>query len=420
MGKKNRTNLGLTRVEAPTMQEAIEKVRSQLGGDALIVSTRTFRRGGLLGVGSQKMVEVYATDTRARIQNIQRERSSRARPSPSVDEPVHEKDALRPIGLRLDATPLPRERAVDAVKESLPLPSREARIEEIQNAIGQVREEIRELVERTGKNVVFENAFLSDCYELLISRDVDERLAERIVREIARTNVPSGVPDPVRVRSFVRAQLTSLLRSCPPLDDRKIPRVIVLVGPTGVGKTTTIAKLAARAKINEQQRVGLVTLDTFRIAAVDQLEKYAQIIGLPLKVAKDAGALRGALGAFAAQKFDLVFVDSAGRSPRDELKMAELRDFLAELPDAEIHLVVSTTTHAKTIENVANRFSGIGFHMLILTKLDETVSFGSLANALINIGRPVSFVTDGQNVPDDIMTGDPERLADLVLKTNAL
>jgi len=218
----------------------------------------------------------------------------------------------------------------------------------------------------------------------------------------------------------VRAQLTRLFVAPPPLDETKTPRIIMLVGPTGVGKTTTIAKLAARAKLNDRQSVGLITLDTFRIAAVDQLEKYAQIIGLPLKVATHADELRDAVEEFEAQNMDLIFVDSAGRSPRDEVKMAELREFLAVLPDAEVHLVASTTTQSRTIESTANRFGSLGFHMLILTKVDETVSFGSLISTLIAIGRPVSFVTDGQNVPDDLMPCDPERLSDLVLKTNAI
>jgi flagellar biosynthesis protein FlhF len=195
---------------------------------------------------------------------------------------------------------------------------------------------------------------------------------------------------------------------------------MVLVGPTGVGKTTTIAKLAARAKINERRRVGLITLDTFRIAAVDQLEKYAEIINLPLSVATEPRELAAAVAELRARQMDLVLIDSAGRSQRDELKMAELREFLAVLPEAEVHLVLSTTTHGKTLLSVANRFAGIGIHSLILTKVDETISFGALVNALIAIGRPISFVTDGQNVPDDIVASDPERLADLVLKANVL
>ena len=390
------------------MGEAIEKVRASLGRDALIVSTRTFRRGGVLGVGSQKMVEVFATDTRARIENVQRERSNRTRVGEVESSAVGKSDSVVAVAEGSGERP------------SGAAHTREENIEEIQRAIGQVRQEIRDLMSRSGSGVIFDQPFLADCHELLLAREVDARLAERIVKQISRLNVPNGLPDPVRVRAMVRSQLMGLFVPSPPLDQRRKPRIIILVGPTGVGKTTTIAKLAARAKINEQQKVGLVTLDTYRIAAVDQLDKYAHIIGLPMRVAKDPGELKGAVEGFRTQGVDLVFIDSAGRSQRDELKMAELREFLSVLPEAEVHLVVSATTHAKTIESIANRFADIDFHMLILTKLDETVAFGALVGALTSIGRPVSFVTDGQNVPDDIMPGEPERLSDLVLKTNAL
>jgi flagellar biosynthesis protein FlhF len=193
--------------------------------------------------------------------------------------------------------------------------------------------------------------------------------------------------------------------------------VVVLVGPTGVGKTTTIAKLAARAKLAEGRRIGLVTLDTFRIAAVDQLQKYAGIIGLPLAVAADPVELQAAVKSLARDGAEVVFVDSAGRSQRDELKMAELREFLGALPGAEVHLVLSTTTHPKTVRSVAERFTAAGYRRVILTKLDEAASFGALLEPLLGIGKPVSYITDGQNVPDDIMASDPERLVELVLRT---
>jgi len=383
----NRTrSFRLTRVEAPTMQEALQKVRAQLGSEAMIVSSRSFRRGGVLGVGAQEVVEVYAADTRSRIENIRRENSSRAKPMDLSSTVAPDSSVQRP----------PLSEAV-LVEQSPP------------GSQG-----------RHGTTPRFTNAFLRECHDLLISREIDPRVADLVVEEVSHLRLPAGYPDPSRVRAVLRSQLTKLFLSSPPLDDQKRPRVIILVGPTGVGKTTTIAKLAARAKIHERQRVGLITLDTFRIAAVDQLEKYAEIIGLPLVIATSPQELRMAVEDFRAKAVDVVFVDTAGRSHRDELKMAEIREFLAVLPDAEVHLVLSTTTHGKTILSVANRFSGMGFHRVILTKVDETISFGSLVSALISIGRPVSFVTDGQNVPDDIVASDPERLADLVLKVNAL
>jgi flagellar biosynthesis protein FlhF len=372
----------------------------------MIVSTRTFRRGGVLGVGGQEVVEVYAADTRSRIENIRRETSSRSRSTGAVAaETAGEPVAAPGRGGHASAP------AVAAGGGSQPAFS---------EALSQIRQEIQDLMSRAGEPARYPQPFLRECFDLLTSREVDAHVADLLVQDIASLRLPAGYPDPARVRALVRAQLVKLFPANPPLDDGKRQRIIVLVGPTGVGKTTTIAKLAARAKINDRRRVGLITLDTFRIAAVDQLEKYAEIIGLPLIVATTPRELAAAVDDFAARDTDVIFVDSAGRSHRDELKMAELREFLAVVPGAEVHLVLSTTTHGKTILSVASRFAGIGFHKVILTKVDETISFGSLVNALVSIGKPVSFMTDGQNVPDDIVASDPERLADLVLKTNAL
>ncbi len=389
----------LTRVEAPTMDEALEKVRTMLGSDAMIVKTRTFRRGGVLGFGGREVVEVFAADTRSRIENVKRENLNRTRKIvPSRAETMN---GSAPV-----ETP-----ATEASEDQS-----SASYEEFANALSQIRQEIREFVSRTGGLQKYDHPFLSECYELLISKEVDPQIADRLSQHIATLKIPEGFPEPARVRSVVHSQLTQLFLPSPPLNKKIKPRLIALVGPTGVGKTTTIAKLAARAKINERMRVGLVTLDTFRIAAIDQLEKYAEIIGLPMAVAAQPQELSDVIDEFREREVDLVFIDSAGRSHRDELKMAELRGFLSVLPDVETHLVLSTTTHGSTLENIANRFMGIDFDAVILTKVDETVSFGALVKALFTIGRPVSFITDGQNVPDDIMPGDPERLADLVLK----
>ena len=362
-------------------------------------------------------------DTRSRIENIKRENSYRSR----IPEPVA--SAGKATGRKRVPTPSPThpsptepasKKAPSSAAPHSKTPSQGPDdYQTFTKTMGQIGRDLQDLLARE-KSPRHPHPFLRECYETLISREVDPRVADLIVGEIANLRLPRGYPDPSRARAVVGSQLMKLFVPNPPLDEGNQSRTIVLVGPTGVGKTTTIAKLAARAKINEKRRVGLITLDTFRIAAVDQLEKYAEIIGLPLLVATNPRELEEAVEEFRAKKTDIVFIDSAGRSPRDELKMTELREFLAVLPDAEVHLVLSTTTHGKTILSTANRFSGIGFHKVILTKVDETISFGSLVNALVSIGRPVSFVTDGQNVPDDIVTSDPERLADLVLKANAV
>ncbi len=410
----------LTRIEAPTMDEALDKVRDMFGSDAMIVSSRTFRRGGVLGFGGREVVEVFAADTRSRIENVERERSNRVRPEDSSPAAVLSRSPKPGSGGEsANGGTGKASGGAEAENGAASAGGKGPAFEEFASALGQIRAEIRQFVSRTGGVHHYNHPFLAECYDLLVTCEVDAQVADRIVQLISHLNIPDGFPDPSRVRSVVQAQLAKLFVPPAAADATKKPQLISLIGPTGVGKTTTIAKLAARAKINEGLSVGLVTLDTFRIAAIDQLEKYAEIIGLPMAVATQPQELVEVIDEFRERGVDLVFVDSAGRSHRDEMKMAELRAFLSVLPDVEVHLVLSTTTHGSTLENVASRFAGIGFDRLILTKVDESVSFGALVKTLLAIGRPVSFVTDGQNVPDDILPGDPNRLASLVLKTKA-
>ena len=380
-------NKQIARIEASTMNEALEKIRTVFGDEGMIVGTRTFRRRGMLGMGGRERVEVYVADTRSRIENVRRASKKRGRDGDSG-------------GLLVGTKKDPNF--------------------ELVGTLSQLRDDIKDLLGRTPERDGFSHPFLQECYDLLVAREVDRRVADGLVREISNLRIPTGYPTPARVQAVVRAQLSKLFFENPPVDPDVRPRVIFLVGPTGVGKTTTIAKLAARAKINEARKVGLITLDTFRIAAVDQLQKYAEIIGVPLQVVSDPAELEAAVAKSREQGLDLVFVDSAGRSHRDELKMAELKEFLSVINGAEVHLVVSCTSHTRTMESVAERFGTIDYDRVILTKVDESVSMGSLISPLLRIGKPVSYVTDGQNVPDDIMVGDPERLTDLVLKTQTL
>ena len=380
----------LSRVEASSMHEALTKIRATLGEDAQIVGTRTFRKGGVLGVCSQQMVEVYVADTRG-----------------EKKVPLTGTDTLAAKREKIAALAKGR---IGNSESSSP-----TQVAELAKMLGSLRAEIQELATQQNKDGL-DHPFLRESFELLTSFDVDPGLAEKIVWDLKQKPLPIESSDPQRVRTVLRGQLRKLFLPRVPTAVPQENKVVVLIGPTGVGKTTTVAKLAARAKINDRKNVGLVTLDTFRIAAVDQLSKYAKIIGVPLDVVSDPFELKSSVKRFIDEGADVVLVDTAGRGQRDELKMGELNEFLAVVPDAEIHLVLSTTTHPRTLRNITKRFSDVGYHRLILTKLDETESFGALVSILSEVEKPVSFLTDGQNVPDDIMLSDPDRLSELVFR----
>ena len=190
-------------------------------------------------------------------------------------------------------------------------------------------------------------------------------------------------------------------------------RLIALVGPTGVGKTTTIAKLAANFRLKEKRKVGLITVDTYRIAAVEQLRTYADIIDLPMAVVSTPREMREAVARMG--DLELILMDTAGRSPRDEVKIQELKTMLTEAEADEVHLVLSSTAGSASLVRMAEQFAAVGTTTLVLTKLDEVAGLGNLLPLLRSCKLPLSYVTDGQNVPDDIEPADNRRLARMVL-----
>ena len=383
------------RFSARTMGEALEKVRERFGHEAMIMGSRKFRAGGFLGFGSREMIEVYVADTRPGVQGLKAGGRRSVIPPSSAQVP--------PAG---EADPAPIARP----------PIREdGEMQKLQADLGRIENGLSELLHRPDEKGSLAHPFLRECYDLLLSNEVEPRIADAIVAEIEEQKLPGGFPAKSSVDLIVRDYLARYFEPNRPMVSSDGPRILFLIGPTGVGKTTTIAKLASRAKINQRRKVGLITLDTYRIGAVDQLTQYADIFKVPVHVIQSPEELSKEVEKCAQEGDELIFVDSAGRSPQDELKMSELKKFINALPQAEVHLVLSTTTHPKTLSSIAERFTPLGFDRVILTKLDESVALGPLVGSLLDIGKPVSYVTDGQNVPKDIFPADPERLVDFVM-----
>jgi flagellar biosynthesis protein FlhF len=252
----------------------------------------------------------------------------------------------------------------------------------------------------------------------MIEAEVDESIARDLVDRV-RNDGGAHVADSLLVKARV-AQL--LEQEIPVTGPLKTPaekcRLVALVGPTGVGKTTTIAKLAANYRLREKKRVGLITVDTYRVAAVEQLRTYADIIDLPMEVVATPREMREAVARM--RHLDLVLMDTAGRSPRDEIKIQELRSLLAEAEADDVLLVLSVTAGTKSLVATAERFAEVGTTALLLTKLDEATSLGHVVALTRQCRLPISYLTDGQNVPDDIQVAEPHRLACLVLSLEAL
>ncbi len=260
---------------------------------------------------------------------------------------------------------------------------------------------------------------LFHLYTDLIDADVEDDLSRDLIARLRQNCSPTQLGDASTAKAMLTSMVESEIRCANPITPTPGHRkVVALVGPTGVGKTTTIAKLAANFRLRDGIKMGLVTVDTYRVAAVEQLRTYAEIIDLPMKVVTSSLDMRRALDEL--NGMDLVMIDTAGRSPRDELQIQELKTLLAEADVDEVHLVLSLTSSVRSLQATAEKFAAANTTSIILTKLDEAAGMGSLLSVARKVGLPMSYLTTGQDVPDDIEPANACRISRLVLGQDRL
>ncbi|MGE5422430.1 MAG: flagellar biosynthesis protein FlhF, partial [Ignavibacteriales bacterium] len=251
-------------------------------------------------------------------------------------------------------------------------------------------------------------------YRTLIANQVDDKLATKIVKTVEERMEDERRRDISVARELGIQVIMDMLKKPRAIEVKgRRARIVALIGPTGVGKTTTIAKLAANFSLLDKRKVGLITLDTYRIAAVEQLKTYAEIIGVPLEVVFNPEDLKTAIKSFA--KCDIVFIDTAGRSPRNETQMEELSRFLETSEPDEVILVLSATTRTEELIDAYRKFNVVKIDKIVFTKLDETTSYGQILSTIYKTRSHISYITNGQNVPDDIELPDEMLLAKLIL-----
>lgn len=399
---------------AATMQEALALVRRELGPDAAVLHTREVRAGRLLGwLTGAREIEVTAS---AGV-NVPSRLAGRAR----TDLFGHES----PGGSHAYAPPAPPTYLPPAAPLPAPAPAPAPRApapaavpDEFQGQLNELQQMVRQLCKQsrgTGTPDLPDSLFR--LYTELIDAEIDEELARWLVDRVRHEVKGQDLLDPVMVKARIARIIESQIQVTGPIGVRSgARRLVALVGPTGVGKTTTIAKLAAQYRLKEKRRVGLITVDTYRIAAVEQLRTYADIIDLPMQVVSSPREMREAVRRM--DDLELILMDTAGRSPKDAVKIRELRALLTEAAADEIHLVLSAVANVRLLQQTAERFAPVGTTALILTKLDEAAGLGSLLPLLRQGTLPLSYLTNGQNVPDDIEVADPRRMSRLMLQTD--
>lgn len=377
---------------ADSMAEAMKIVRNDLGNDAVILNSRVVFRGGFLGFFRKKSFEVIA----------------------AVD-PQSERD-LKPT---VKSKPKKILTSTEKMKENDSKPSKQPFASQAQSAdLLKEINELKELVKySSADHVQGLTAYpepIQALHQLLVRQEVSSSLRERLTRDLVDQWFNRGVKSTDKeMDAYLRSEIEKFLSEVPFGGITFTKKFVNVIGPTGVGKTTTLAKIAADCVLNHKKKVAFITTDTYRIAAIEQLKTYAQILNVPLEVCYSLDDFKQAAIKFST--YDVVLVDTAGRNFRNKKYVDDLLQVIDFDHDMETFLVLALTAKQKDMEEIYEQFSSLSVQRFIFTKADETSIYGSLLNMIEKYKIGVAYITTGQNVPDDIMEAAPETITNLLL-----
>jgi len=370
--------------------EAMLKVKNELGPDAVILHQRKVKPKGLLGIFKKPLVEIVAAREEAATQAEINEKS--------LANMVETKSNKR---IETNVTSTKNKTQEDVTKE----------ISEIKGMLQAVLSGVNS--NQIGTPLGGMNGDLREFYNYLFAQEIDESILYRIFDEL--DNITKENNSAELERQTIYSNFEKIIQGYIKDQGHKTnSKVVFFVGPTGVGKTTTIAKLAASFSLNEGKTVGLISADTYRIAAVEQLKTYCNILNMPMEVIYESSEINDAIGRLIDR--DIILIDTAGRSHKNTKQIEELKQLIGMVDDKEIYLVMSCTTKNKDLKEIITSYKFLEDYKIIFTKLDEASTIGPILNVAYEANKPVSYITTGQSVPDDIEILDINKITELLLK----
>lgn len=413
-----------------TVTETMGKVKKELGSEAVILQTREFREGGFLVFFGKIKIEITAAIEEKPIMTERPEENligeNEELGAKTVKTVKTAETAQTPKNIQTPQTPQTSPSVMIAAYSNpvsctaTPGPNSLSNSPEQNSALHEEIKSMRRMLEKMNKQLEVREEVnsvwppvLQKWADYLKDRGINDNLIQGLISHVQQTLPPEAWGENSQVYARIEANIRRIcgqIGLIQPGYDR--PRIVALIGPTGVGKTTTIGKLAAGFSIVDKRKVALITADTYRVAAVEQLKTFGEIIRVPVEVVMSTSGLTEALQQH--EDKELIFIDTAGRSPNDNLHLSKLRSFLDIAQPDFTMLVMSATTQFADQLRIYQRFEPLTTH-LIFTKLDETASAGSILNLIGQTTLPTAYLTNGQNVPDDIQAATANLLARYVM-----
>lgn len=384
----------------PTLQEAMDRIRVDLGKDAVIISTKKIKTGGFLGLFRKDQFEVIAA--------VDQDQSHSYVRSTKEDEEIRFHTAQQEIlSLRNHSKGIN-----DHKYQNPPSSYYEKDDREVLKEVKEMRAMVERLVQHNQNDQDPYPISFKKIAQHLRGQEVEEEVIAFLIEESLKGKDLSEI-DEDQAYFLIKQQMIMLLqkRFSNPVNPNA--RLLHFIGPTGVGKTTTIAKLAAHFVLNQKKKIGFITTDTYRIAAIDQLRTYANILNAPLEVVYHAEELKNCIEKLIHNH--LILMDTAGRNYRNPSYVEDISHYLTSQIPSETYLVLSLTSKYKDNATIIKRFSTVNIDKIIYTKADETETFGAILNIAYYYPMQLSFITNGQTVPDDFILANPERLSEMIL-----
>lgn len=404
---------------ASSIQEAITKIKAEMGADAMILSTRRIPKGPRNPYGTEGFEVTAApagSDGKAPATPPAKPRfKPRVKTKPAVKETPRVEKTLPPSQKIRRTT---EDVDLDAVIETASTRGQESGgvgWQMVQNELVSIRDMLFLMQQEDGiPGFVTRNPECLGLYTRLVKTGMSEKLARQLIERAAGTTATGGEEFTRRV--FV--EMLAMIESYDPFHLTEGQHVAAFIGPTGVGKTTTIAKLAADLSLKQKRRVGLISIDSYRIGALEQLKTYAAIMGVPCLPAFNREDLQTALRQMKGR--EVILIDTAGLSHLDNERMEELGEFFGGRKSIATHLVLSAATGLQNMRDAAESFSVLSPRSYVFTKMDETRRRGGIMDQIAEFPLPVSYVTDGQRVPEDIRSAGRKGLLKLIFEDRGI